>query len=280
MKFFYKTLLSIQFALIMISSFCLPAPVLKLFAQEKRYCDDFYADGGQAVYVTETLDYDYYLETQAVYTSLEPPKYTSYDQLNSCAPTAGAIAIGYYDFYFSNLVPNFDTYYYDENDEEWYPRGTHYTMVGVMGQLYTAMGTNVGGDGTTISGFMSGMNSYVTDQGYSFSYVNMGSSTTMISNCISAFNNDQIVVLFLDSYEYIEYSFAQVGDDHYSLYVKQKNAGHVVIATGFLQLQFYENNQLIHTLNFFEVAFGNGGWGFLKANDLSTIDAAYKLVIS
>ena len=278
MKIFNKVFLSIQLSFIMLLSLCMPLQSNVVHAYEKRYCDTYYADGGQSVYVTETLDYDYYVNTQMVFTELEPPQYTAYYQPNSCAPTAGAIAIGYYDFYYSNLVPNYDTYYYE--DDYWSPKGTSTNMTAVMGSLYTSMGTNVGGDGTTMSGFLSGLNSYVTTQGYTLTTTSIGISSSIYSNCSTAFNNNEIVALFLDSYEYIEYPFLQINNTHYSLLVKTKHAGHVVIATGYRQYKFYQNNQLIETDNFFEVSFGNGTWGFLKANNLSTIDAAYKLVVS
>lgn len=278
MKFFYKLFLSIQTMLTILLSLCVPLQTNIIHAAEKRYCDTYYSDGGQSVYVTETLNYDYYVNTEMVFTELEPPKYDAYYMPNSCAPTAGGIAVGYYDFYHSNLIPNFDTYYYE--DDYWNPKAKGSEMSAVMGSLYTSMGTNVGGDGTTISGFLSGLSGYVTNQGYTLTTTNIGVSSTIFSNCSTAFNNNEIVVLFLDSYEYINYSHLQINNTSYTFTVKTKQAGHVVIATGYRQYKFYQNNQLIETDNFFEVAFGNGTWGFLKANNLSTIDAAYKLSIS
>ena len=264
--------------LTLLVSLCMPLQTGIIHAAEKRYCDTYYSDGGQSVYITETLNYDYYVNTEMVFTELEPPKYDAYYQPNSCAPTAGAIAIGYYDFYNSNLISNYDTYYFE--DDYWCPKAATSQISAVMGNLYTSMGTNVGGDGTTISGFLSGLSSYVTNQGYTLTTTNIGISATIFSNCSTAFNNNEIVVLFLDSYEYINYSHLQINNTSYTFTVKTKQAGHVVIATGYRQYKFYQNNQIIETDNFFEVAFGNGTWGFLKANNLSTIDAAYKLSIS
>lgn len=279
MKFFYKTFLSFNLSLILLFVLCIPTNLNIINASEKkRYCDTYYTDGGTATYVVETLSYDYYTNTQMVFTTLEPPKYSPYSGQNSCAPTAGAIAIGYYDFYYSNLVPNYDTYY--SSDGDWYPKGISTEIVNLESALYTAMGTNVGGDGTTVSGFLNGLSSYVSNQNYSLTYTNMGSSTTLVNNCITAFNNDQIVVLFLDSYEYIDYALFHLQTTSYTFTVKTKQAGHVVIATGYHQYKFYRNNQLIETDNYFEVSFGDGTWGLLKANSLSSIDAAYKLSIS
>lgn len=278
MKKNIKATFALNLCIMLLAIFCLPLTIQKTISSEKRYCDAFYIGGGQAVYVNETLDYDYYVNSDLTLTTLEIPTYLPHTELNSCAPTAGANCIGYYDFYNQNLIPNYDTYFLDGG--YYSPKAKTSQIVTVMSTLYTGMGTNVGGDGTTQSGFYSGMNSYIQNHGYSMTYTSMGSGSTMINNCKSAFNNDRIVVLFLNSYEYIEFVDFGLNSTNYSFTVRMKTVGHVVFASGYHQYEFYANNQLIETDKFFEVSFSDGSYGLLRINDTSCIDNAYCLYVS
>ena len=246
---------------------------------EARYCDDFYMNTGTLITTTITLDYDYYEVTQSVYTDLSLPAYDFYNQSNNtCAPTAGSIALGYYDFYFNDLIPNRDSYVLING--VYAPRYEDSTVTSVMGQLYTLMGTNVGGEGTTQAGFKNGMQSYIQTQGYSVQYTNMGSGTTMLSNCQTAFANNKACVLFLNSYQYVSYGAMIINDTNYSMVVKSKVAGHVCIAGGYLEYKFYSGSTVIETDRFLEISFGNGTTGFLFVNDTTLIDDAYSITIS
>ena len=59
----------------------------------------------------------------------------------------------------------------------------------------------------------------------------------------------------------------------------KSNSMHVVVAYGYQEFNFYEDNQLIRTDRYFIVSFGNGTNGYLSINNLNTINEAYAITI-
>ena len=87
---------------------------------------------------------------------------------NACAPIAGANLIQYWDRYKTNLIPNYTPGRSLANYYLYQEPGT--ATDGVVGQLFTDMGTNTIESGTSIPQFKAGMTTYCSRAGYSISY--------------------------------------------------------------------------------------------------------------
>jgi hypothetical protein len=132
------------------------------------------------------------------------PAYTGIEEVtNACVPIAAANIIGFYDRYYTNLIPNFtpgitmgSQYLYKTQDAN-----VNQTIL----SLYNYMGTNTNGPGTTIAQFVSGI----------LAYCNSKSRLVSLTSCISGgtFNftaakqhmeAGKPLMLFLDHYSVMD----------------------------------------------------------------------------
>ena len=74
--------------------------------EEEKYCGS-----GGYVEKSETISYARKDSSDQDYITYEVPNYTVSANKTSCASTAGAILIGYYDRFYEELVPNYTAYY-------------------------------------------------------------------------------------------------------------------------------------------------------------------------
>ncbi|MBO7526727.1 MAG: hypothetical protein J6T74_02370 [Clostridia bacterium] len=239
------------------------------------YCDTSYLDGGAGdggTYHSETVTCDYYLKDEC-YLTLLCPIYTNLSQPNSCAPLAGSIIVGYYDFYCPDLLENYQSFYYYNGYYHFKPQNSQ--VIAMKEYLYDLMGTNSLNPGTSVSQFQTGLSAYATEQGYSTSYSSCG--TINISNVTTAIGQERPIVLFLSSYDY--YEIITEGSDYVYFSGFQKSVGHVVVAYGYVKYRFYSNNVNFRTDEYLAVAFGDGTEGLLKICSDTTIDASYSVYI-
>ena len=177
----------------------------------------------------------------------------NYNQINdsSCANVAGTILIGYYDRFCEELVPNYKTYVKIGTAIRY--RIESFEIQAVMEELYTLMGTDVGGGGTTYSGFHNGMKSYVNAHGYSYSTEDLGSLN--FNKYKSAVDNNKPVAIFL-----LNYSYAVGGEDNGTSEVIKSHystVAHVVVGCGYKVDTYYNaNGQVIATRTYLKVASG------------------------
>lgn len=173
---------------------------------------------------------------------------------NACAVIAGGNIISYWDYWRVNLMPNYSPVSYIYNGV-YYWKSNNTTTATLMNDLYVAMETNVGGPGTTISGFKNGLISYASSHGsYSVSYYStMTSGVYDVSKMVTQFSNNRPVVLFLYPYynflDIASYSGMDVisGGDY--------TASHTMVAYG-RQINTYYNSggQQIRQITFLKVA--------------------------
>ena len=244
-------------------------------SKTQYYCDTQYFEQGSGNYTyhNEIIDFDtdevtdYHLERLC-------PLYSNITQLNSCAPMAGCIVMGYYDYEFENLIPDFTACYYYNNTFRYRPQTAK--VITVKEELYTLMGTNSINPGTSVSQFKKGMTAYVNSKDLSIQY----NRCYTIQNMINYFEQSQPIVLFLNSYDYYDASGMSRSENQLCLYGKTSTNGHVVVAYGYKQYKFYTNNVLTRTENFLVISFGDSSTGFLSVNSLRCIDEAYAIKIS
>ena len=240
---------------------------------KENYYGAWYNGAGQTEDVYQTIYFDEYEYTRE-FIDITCPAYDTITQENSCAPIAATIVIAYYDVTLTNLIPDFEpghTY-----NGIYYFAPISYTTLDLKEHLYDLMGTNQSGAGTSVSQFKNGMTEYVNGQGYSIQYQSIGRN---VSTARSYFQNETPVVLFLNSFEYYTIAGLVFQDNQVLTHGIKSSSMHVVVAYGYQEFRFYENNQLTRTDKYYIVSFGNGTYGYLLINNLNTINEAYAITI-
>ena len=123
----FKNFLIMSLTAIMSGSGCLPfIPVIqdKNCNQEKYYCSTNYNGyGTDPVTHNVTITYDTFTRT---YTNIDilVPNYSAVHGINACTPTAGNIITVYYDYYYPNLLADYDPTYTYNNKIYWQAANT------------------------------------------------------------------------------------------------------------------------------------------------------------
>lgn len=269
-----KTLLTLfVMGVLTASNFCATgALVASASSEESKYCNT----GGSFVEESETIIYARKDKVEYNIAS-KVPDYAPHNFTTGCANIAGSIIISYYDRFCEELIPDCTTYYKFGNAII-YKSGNEKNDA-VTDTLYTLMGTDVGGAGTTFSGFQQGMNSYVSSHGYTYSTESLG--TIDMNKYISAVKSNKPVALFLGNY-----SLKSTGEDSGSVEVinsKHSSVAHVVVGYGY-KIDYYYNsaNALIATRTYLRIASGHVTFGlcYLCLDGKSQVNEAVAVNIS
>lgn len=276
----FKNFFTMLLTAVMGGSGCLPfMPIISKDTpkQESYYCDTSYSGyGTQPESHTETIEYDSYTLTLANVDIL-CPNYSAVYGTNACAPTAGSVITTYYDYYFPNLLPDYEPTYIYDNTLYWKTQNA--TVSDMQEELYNLMGTNTIEPGTSVSQFKSGITSYFNTAGYNVSFNNVSSSITT-ANVTNWFNQEKPIVLFLTSYDYYPAVNFVVNDTQTTMLGLRKNVGHVVVAYAYFEYTYYNDNEAFQTDKWLYVVFGNSSIGFLKMDNTSYIQEAYTFNVS
>lgn len=263
-----------SFMLVMLVT-CFVSPTSE---SEAYYCDSGYyfeSDGSVSTTHKNIYTFDSYTQND---THLERlcPNYTNDTQPNSCAPMAGSILLGYYDYEFSELIPGFQTCIIYNGKYRY--TGQRQQVIDAKQTLYTYMGTNTEAPGTSLTQFKNGFTRYVNEKGYNVNYNSCG-NTFDINTAKSYIAAGQPVVLFVSGYDYFPEVGMYFGEDRFEFSGRTSTNGHVLVAFGYRQYQFYTNGVLTQTEEFLSVAFGDGSQGFLGLNSSTNIDSAFGIKI-
>lgn len=233
--------------------------------------------------VSESIYYDS-RTVEAGTISGKIPCYVNVSQTvtNSCAVTAGSVAIGYYGRYFPELVPGFtvgrmlgSTYYYYDQSQ---PSKIQF----VIDDLYVRMGTNIGGDGTTAAGFRNGLQSYVNSKGLNVTYTSVVSNTVLDYNAYKThISNLKPVVLFLNTYNFTDEGGIRQKEGYDYLERKIYSGLHAVISYGYQKIMYYKNGSNFRTDYYLRIATGYPDieYGMVKLYDNAIIQEAYAINI-
>ena len=219
------------------------------------------------------FNYDHYELTEFYIPELLP--FYEINRLdNSCAPTAGTTIIGYYDYYYNDLIPNYETALYDNNGNFTEFDGVTTTIRNIEADLYDLMGTNQAHAGTTQAEFKSGLNSYVNARGFYITYPSCGSPLN-ISTFQAQINYLRPVVVFMSGFEYYPCGGLDILENKFSLIQRTYTIGHVAVAFGYQKFKIYDsNNNNFRTDEYLLVASGDSSYGYVKINTpATTIDA-------
>ena len=231
-----------------------------------------YADAPMVSSIASETIYYTSKEMMHVQTDGGAPTYTVTANLtNACGAVAGSEIVAFYDKYYSDLIPDWVSYYassgkYRTQDGTYIPA--------VMKELYTLMQTNVNGSGTSEAEFKSGLKTYFSNRNYSLSYQNVKSGSSLDFNaCMAAVDANKVIVLFTTPGEV--YIIAESANkDNLNAYTITGN--HIMIAFGYLEIKYYNELGLFRTDRYVKVATGHDytSIAYYKINS-SNLEAAY-----
>lgn len=180
------------------------------------------------------------------------PLYSNNDNLaNACGPLAGTGIVAFYDKYYPNLIPGWDSYY--PATGKYRSQGSTYVTT-LLHELYTLMRTNVNGEGVSENEFKTGLQTYINNHGYSASYTSaMSGGSLDFSACKAAIDNNKVIALFIKPgpvYDFVESS-------GYDTFVESSITGnHIMFAYGYLQINYYNSTGLFRTETLLKVSTG------------------------
>lgn len=200
------------------------------------------------------------------------PTYVAVSGLsNACGAVAGAEIVGLYDRYYSKLIPDWASY--NTSTGNYSPQDATYVPA-LMRELYNLMQINVNAAGVTESGFKTGLQQYITNHGYSTYYQSAYDGDTLnYFLCQSAVDVNRPIVLFTRAGNV--YTISTNGTkDTISTY--NITANHIMVAYGYMQIEYYNIFGLFRTDTYLEVATGlfNPAIAYYKINS-TNLDAAY-----
>ena len=180
-----------------------------------------------------------------------PLYYSGEGYTNACGPVAGTAIVAFYDKYYPNLIPGWESYY--PATGKYRTQGSSYVSA-VLSELYTLMQTNVNGDGVSENEFKTGLQTYINNHGYSASYTSAKSGSSLNYNaCKAAIDSNKVIALFIKPgvvYGLSEYS------DHDTLTESTISGNHIMYAYGYLQINYYNSTGLFRTETFLKVSTG------------------------
>ena len=240
-------------------------------AEDNRYV------GGELIstYANETIEYTSKQVVADINTPANTPQYYNRDSslTNCCGAVAGAIAVGYYDRYYSNMISDWDSFIY--NAIYTLPDNTY--VPATIKRLYTLMKTNVVAEGVSQDEFKSGLTAYAKEQGYTLGYSSLGSGTNFnYTNYKTAINNNKVSAVFVSPGNVYTIS-SQSGKD--VLAPMSISGKHIMIAYGYYEVK-YTIGSTTRTDKYLHVATGLNlvQKGYYRVS--SQLDAAYVIEVS
>lgn len=207
------------------------------------------------------------------------PTYFSDQSTTNCANIAGAELIAYYDKTYESLIPNYQVYTRLGSVLKYKKQSTE--IENVIHELYTLMGTDANGAGTTFSGFEKGMKQYALNHGgYTYQSEDLRASGKFnLNNFEKAVKAEKPVAVFLTKYTLV--SSIVEGSKSDTVYSTYNTVAHVVAACGYRVDTYYnQNGSVKETRTYIKVASGlpSTGLAYIEVNS-STIDEVISVVI-
>ncbi|MDE7164412.1 MAG: hypothetical protein K2O04_03210 [Clostridiales bacterium] len=237
--------------------------------------EDRYADiVALSPYATEIIAFDQ-KETDMKLNSA--PQYKALSgMLNACGAVAGSEIVAYYDKYYSNMIPDWQSYFpangkYRAQDKVYVPS--------VMNELYSLMRTNVNDVGVSESDFVYGLKQYINSNGYSVGFQNVVNGTSIdYSACKSAIDNNKVIALLSRAVDVYNITENPTQDSINSTTISDL---HIMVASGYKEIKYYKGGSLFRTDRYLFVSTGLDGYGtaYYKVNPHS-LNYAYVVNIS
>lgn len=209
------------------------SPVGSVLAQEEvRYGMD-YENAVPAGTEIENIYYSQKADSESIIETTVPKYHDTNGLMQLCAVVAGASAIGYFDLYHENLIPNFEPARVIAGKTIFKTTGEEIRTL--IQDLYEAMGTTA--TGTTYEGFQAGMTSYVNEHGYTFQSTEFGTDHAAVRSWI---DSDRPVAIFLLNEFHLIGSGEITENGTYDSYkIHNFTGNHVVLAFGYRTITYY-----------------------------------------
>lgn len=224
-----------------------------------------------APYASEVIDYDT-KEYTTVKTAGAAPYYVQIAEIsNACGAVAGSQIVGFYDKYYPNLIPGWESYYTSNGN---YRRQDTTYVPALMLELYNLMQINVKAPGVSEDEFKTGLQTYFTNHGYTASFGSVTSGGALnFSACKAALSSNQLLVLFTTPGDV--YQISEIANRD-TLNPNTIAGNHIMIAYGYVEVYYYNSTGLFRADNYLLVATG---WdypstAYYKANS-TNLQAAY-----
>lgn len=232
--------------------------------------------GGELIstYASETISYVSKEVVSDITTANGTPRYSAVGGMqNGCGAVAGAMIVGFYDKYYENLIPDWDSYYSTGR----YKGQNGTTVQTLLFDLYDRMQTNVVAPGVSESEFKNGLKSYVTDHGYNLEYTSLGVGNSFNYNAFktAVANNEPAVLLVQSSNLY----FYQTINNEDVITTSNISGNHIMVAYGYYEVRYTLSNGT-RTDKYLYVATGFSGSSAAFYKIGSYVDAAYKVTIN
>lgn len=245
--------------------------IISILAEKAYFSGDGFSYSTESVYFTYRSETNYEMVRRH-------PGYSPVGLTNACVPAAGGNIIGYYDRYYTELIPNFTPgnlmgglYFYKPQDSN---------VNEAIDNLYTYMETNVDGPGTTITGFLNGMSTYCSGKGRNISFYScMSGSTFSYNTAKQRIEQGEPIVLFLDGYNVIDLTLSSGVE---VLDILTSSYPHAMAGFGYKDITYSLSGGGQRTDNYIAVATGLSARprGFFNINFNTTIDQVYAINIS
>lgn len=249
----------------------LAAPAAASAEEAARYADV----NTFAPYAVETIYYTNRIPDHK-YTDGTAPKFVAVNGMeNACGAVAGAEIVAFYDKYYPNLIPGYESYI--AANGKYKPANSTY-IYPMMQELYVLMDTNVQAEGVNADEFRNGLAEYVNGKGYGISYTDLVSGSSFNYDAYkSAINSNKVVALL--SRPTSVYLFGTYGNyDEINSIILDGN--HIMLAYGYYQINYYNASGLFRTDTYLEVSTGlSMGVRYYKINP-HDLDAAYVININ
>ncbi len=246
-----------------------------------NYCDDLtYDETGTHTSDTYEVHYDSVTVTNKVLYSA--PSYGSGNTTypNCCAPVAGTNVVGFYDRWYTNLIPNYTPGIFLSNGQyKYYPEYGADAVSDALTNMYTIMKTNQDGGGTTDVNFKNGLKKYVNSAGYNYSTASYYKNKTNVdlNKLATAVDENKVAVIMCQQYNFVS-QIRFFSDEKYSYIVKTNSTvGHIMMVYGYKVVEYYRSSSNFRTDYFLCVSssYSNGVQGYMQLNDFASIDDAF-----
>ncbi len=236
--------------------------------------------GGTDYFIEQTQTVSYARKESSSYAiANDLPNYYGTIGATSCANTAGAVLIGYYDQFCENLIANYKTYIRLGSTFRYKSATTE--IDNLIIQLGNLMSGTSQQQGVTFSQFQAGMNSYVTGKGYTYTTVNMLTNGVFDFNSYkNAVESGKPVALFLNGFAMLE-SIVE-GNNIDTVNSAVTSYTHVAVGCGYKCDTYYDSsNNVITTRRYLKVASGLSDYniGYVNINGYGEINKAISVQI-
>lgn len=251
-------------------------------AQIALYGFKYYGGQGDAEFSTyaQTVYYSTKSKTAEYKIQFELPDYCGSTSISSCANTAGAVVLAYYDRFYENLIPNYQCYV-TMGPAVIYKSlsGEIIDLINVLAE-YMLIGEPHAG--TTFSEFQYGMETYVEEKGLTYSTTNvMQNGSFNLDRYKNSVHNNKPVALFMMDFAML--GSTVVGEGMETIYSGYCAVPHVVVGCGYRTDTYYDaNGNVVTNRHYLKVASSiiNYGIGYMNINGVTDIRNAISINIS